>query len=255
MGYAFVCENGSVVLWGLMDKTEETRVLSFIDGFAVRPKTLRGGLALNLGFGGSEPQTSGGLSVSEVLTYCHIPTLPEEYRVAVPESRVHRNTVFLRSYGEDEKLAVSFAIAQSVKLQWHEEHFLKSVERIQVVPQMMAMNGKIPWRNHEISASIASVLSKIMDINAVSDIRDVPDYFWKKERWYRLYNRVHQYQEIEQRIELLNQRYFTIKELFTVVSNDREQSQAFRATWIIIVLLIMHATCIIIREVIEHKSL
>uniref|UniRef100_A0A0G4HER5 PPPDE domain-containing protein n=1 Tax=Chromera velia CCMP2878 TaxID=1169474 RepID=A0A0G4HER5_9ALVE len=220
--------------------------LSSSTGFKVAPLYEEGGGGMNEG--------SAGVSAREELLFASVPFLPEALRDMVPRSRVKNDRIFLKGVSLAEKLAVSFAVAQSVELTVFENSFEATLTEVQKVPTFMAEGRGPAIGDHHIMAAIGDTVLKMMDINAVSDLLDIPDFFWASDSWQWLYHRVHKYLEIEDRLALLNNRYETTRDFFGVVQTERRHATNFRLYWIIILLLAMQMVAQIIHSFTSHPE-
>ncbi|KAL8271459.1 hypothetical protein Esti_004660 [Eimeria stiedai] len=187
----------------------------------------------------------------------------------VPKSRIQQDCIYLKTESIAEKLAVSFALAQSIRLSVYESLINFTIARVRAIPERMARFGladEVPspppsssiWGvvrchlrgapSHSFAASslvqplawsrlCGDLLGKIVDVNIVQDFRDVPEYFWNDDTWQHFWRRLYDHLEIQKRINLLNSRYFCIHELLKVIREERRSRQEFRLTWIVVILL------------------
>ena len=136
-----------------------------------------------------------------------------------------------------EKLAVSFALAQSVKLGVFERTVELTIQETRAIPERMAVDGKIRLERTAITKRIGQLFVDRASINLHSDILDHPDFFWEDDEWLSLYLKASKYLEIERRAEVLNKRLDIIKELFDMLASELHQSHSVKLEWIVIVLI------------------
>lgn len=88
-----------------------------------------------------------------------------------------------------EKLAVSFALAQSVKLGVFERTVEQLIEETRDIPERMAKTGTVRLKRSTITKRIGQLFVDRASINLHSDILDHPDFFWEDDEWLPLYMR------------------------------------------------------------------
>jgi uncharacterized Rmd1/YagE family protein len=138
-----------------------------------------------------------------------------------------------------EKMAVSLAFAQSVKLTLHEETVDEKIEATKEYPRKLAATGKIEMNQIQIAKKIGELFIVRNSVNLYSDILDTPEVFWDEDRFEPTYHRVREYLDIDKRIEVMNQRMEIIRELLDLLASQQEQTHGMRLEFIIIVLILV----------------
>ncbi|CEM02408.1 unnamed protein product [Vitrella brassicaformis CCMP3155] len=230
--YAFVFDNGPVVLWGFDDLAGEHQFLYCLSQFA------HGEILVHL-------------QCVEELEYAFVDTLGRSTQV--PRSRIRHDRIFLKTHEKDERVAVSVAMAQSVRLSIFEEALEAGLQRVREIPEAMVERGTTKLPDRAVSERMCEVFLRMLDVNVVSGLRGVPDYFWENDTWQGFYTRVYKYFEIEERIGILNSRYDYIGELFTVVREERQHGQMSRLELIIILLLALQVFATIFKDILERN--
>ena len=110
-----------------------------------------------------------------------------------------KDTIKLSSRETREKLAISFALAQSAKLGVFEATVEKTIQSTKDIPQKMAVDGKIKLNRKDITRQIGQLFVDRSSINLYSDILDNPDFFWEDDEWLPVYSRVAKYLEVDRR--------------------------------------------------------
>ncbi len=105
-----------------------------------------------------------------------------------------------------EKLAVSYAIAQSSKLDYFEEDIDYSIDEARTLAEELANNGYINLDHLTLNKKIGKLYLKKNEINLDTDILDIPDYFWNNDIYQPHFNAVSKYFEINKRTEVINHR-------------------------------------------------
>ena len=100
------------------------------------------------------------------------------------KSTVRNDTVRLSSRKTEEKLAVSYAFAQSSRLSIYEWRLDKIIQRNEQLPQELAMTGTIHMSMKDINKEIGRLFMERNSINLESDLLGKPDFFWEHDEWY-----------------------------------------------------------------------
>ena len=152
---------------------------------------------------------------------------------------IAKDVVYLSTLDVREKLAVSFALAQSVKLGVFERTVEQTIQETRSIPERMALDGKIRLQRTSITKRIGQLFVDRASINLHSDILDHPEFFWEDDEWLPLYLRAAKYLEIDRRAEVLNKRLDIIKELFDMLASELHNSHSNKLEWIIIILIVL----------------
>ena len=150
-----------------------------------------------------------------------------------------KDTIKLSSRETREKLAISFALAQSAKLGCFETTVEKTIQSTKDIPQKMAVDGKIKLNRKDITRQIGQLFVDRSSINLYSDILDNPDFFWEDDEWLPVYSRVAKYLEVDRRADVLNKRLDILKELFDMLATELHNSHSNKLEWIVIILIMV----------------
>lgn len=154
------------------------------------------------------------------------------------QSRVRNDTIELSSGDPVERLAVSFAVAQSSLLSVYEYRLDQIIERNEHIPVTLAREGKINMSQTAISREIGRLFLERNMINLESDILGTPEFFWHHDEFDPVYRRMCDYMEQDDRLEILNKRLDCVRELLDVLSSQVENQHASKLEWIIIWLIL-----------------
>ena len=230
--HSFFFSYGCVVTWGLSEAQEQERLQLLTTA----------GCAQEL------------LDENEVddFGYTHQATAPS----AAPGSKpgIAKDVVYLSTLDLREKLAISFALAQSVKLGVFERTVEETIQETREIPERMAVDGRIRLTRKTITKRIGQLFVDRASINLHSDILDHPEFFWEDDEWLPLYLRASKYLEIDRRAEVLNKRLDIIKELFDMLANELNVSHSNKLEWIIIILIVLEVVFQVLGLVLEHGS-
>lgn len=208
----FYFDYGCVVCWGL-SPSEEKAVLTELQAFTVDP-------------------------VSPVELENSFDTMEFTFdRAANPQRPIKFDRMKLRSLRTEEKLALSYAMAQSSKLFVFEFKVLQSVERTRYLPKELAQKGKISCSKKDLNSLIGQLFVEQTEVNLFSSILDTPDFLWDDDEYFPTYEYCRSYLEVDDRVQLLNSRLAVIRELLDVLTAQVADNNSTRLEWIIIWLI------------------
>eukprot|EP00929_Paragymnodinium_shiwhaense_P051252 TRINITY_DN25801_c0_g1_i1.p1 TRINITY_DN25801_c0_g1~~TRINITY_DN25801_c0_g1_i1.p1 ORF type:complete len:544 (-),score=108.07 TRINITY_DN25801_c0_g1_i1:185-1723(-) len=138
-----------------------------------------------------------------------------------------------------ERLAHSYALAQSVRLAVFEIVVDRSIAKTRSIPEIMATTGEVNLDARELSRQMGGLLMLRCDVNLHTDILDTPDIFWDEERFEPHYVESREYLEVDKRVEILNQRLSVLKDLYDLLQNGLNVRHGNKLEWIIIILILI----------------
>lgn len=144
------------------------------------------------------------------------------------------------------KLAISHALAQSVKLAAFEASVLEVFEKTRHIPDNLAKFGKIPLSRKEIRCKMGELFIERSSIHLHVDVLDTPEFFWEYPEYQPLYNIVAKELDIGTRGQVLNQRLDVVKELFEMLGNELNHQHSSRLELTIIWLIVFEVIITII---------
>jgi len=146
-------------------------------------------------------------------------------------------------------LAVSHALAQSVKIDAFEERIETTVQHTKHIPQQLAEEGKVSLSRKEIRKKMGALFLERSSINLHFDILDKPEFFWEYPEVEPLYVMTAHYLDIETRVEVLNQRLGVIHDLFDMLNSEFNHQQSSRLEIVIILLILIEVTVVFFKDV------
>ena len=158
-------------------------------------------------------------------------------RAANPQRPIKFDRIKLRSLNIEEKLALSYAMAQSSKLFVFERNVLQSVERTRYLPKELAKSGKISLSKKDLNQIIGQLFVEQTEVNLFSSILDTPDFLWDDDEFLPTYQYVRSYLEVDHRVALLNSRLSVIRELLDVLTAQVADNNSTRLEWIVVWLI------------------
>ncbi len=156
---------------------------------------------------------------------------------ANPQRPIKFDRMRLRTLQVEEKLSLSYAMAQSSKLFVFEQKVFKSVEMTRYLPKELATKGKINSSKKELNQLIGQLFVQQTEVNLFSSILDTPDFLWDDDEHLPVYEFTRSYLEVDDRVALLNSRLAVIRELLGVIEAQLANSNSTRLEWIIIWLI------------------
>ncbi|KAG1684555.1 hypothetical protein DVH05_023287 [Phytophthora capsici] len=153
-------------------------------------------------------------------------------------SLICNDAITLSSSRASEKLAVSFAMAQSSKLDVFEERVEETIRETKHVPQNLAATGSIQYSQSDISKLIGRLFIERSDVNLNSDMLDEPDFFWEDDEYEPLYKKVMKYLSVDNRVQILNTRLDILRELLDVLSQQLAHQHDTKLEMIVIWLIV-----------------
>lgn len=147
------------------------------------------------------------------------------------------------------KVALSYGLAQSVKLGTFETQILKTFNKTRHIPEDLANKGKISLSRGEIRKKMGELFLERAAINLHLDALDVPDFFWEYPELEPLYKMVIAYLDVQTRSEVLNKRLNIVHELFEVLGNELNHQHSSRLELTIILLIVIEVVLSLLRDV------
>lgn len=151
--------------------------------------------------------------------------------------RISQDTITLTDDDLLTRLAVSHALAQSLKLTEYELQAQRTIQNHSDLPDALANTGKIALSRREIAKIRGRLFSTKSDIILHYGLLDTPEFFWEYPEYESIYNTVARYMEIHQRIDLLSKKLETIHELFEMLADEQKHQHSAFLEWIIIILI------------------
>lgn len=137
------------------------------------------------------------------------------------------------------KLALSHALAQSVKLSFFESFIKKTIETTRLIPESLSRYGKIPLSRKEMRKKTGELFLERSFVNMHLDILDTPEYFWDHSELEHYYRQIANYLELSTRLEVMNKRLDIIHDLLEMMSNELNHQHSMQLEWTIIILIVL----------------
>lgn len=145
--------------------------------------------------------------------------------------------VSLESEDVSIKLGISYAMAQSVKLNTFESAVRTAITLNKDLPEKLSKYGRIKLPRKALSKRIGAIFAARASINLHSEFLDVPEYFWDHPGLEEYYERSKLYYEITNRVAALNIRLEVLHEFLDMLQNQLQDRHSSMLELIIIVLI------------------
>jgi uncharacterized Rmd1/YagE family protein len=216
LGEAWVFDYGVIVFWGVEDEERKSvldKIEPFIEGVAFK---------------------------FEVENF--------RFQLESSQDRIHQDTVFLSSNERLARLAVSHAMAQSIKLNVFEEEAQRTIQKTRHIPRSLAKSGRITLSRRNTAKMRGELFSTKSDIILNYGLLDTPELFWEYPQLETLYEITARYLEIRTRVAALSNKLETIHELFEMLDNEQKHQHSSKLEWIIILLIAIEVAYFFVNE-------
>ncbi|KAG8920977.1 hypothetical protein FRC01_000495 [Tulasnella sp. 417] len=167
------------------------------------------------------------------------------YDPAASSPRIYNDFFTFKSHSHLLKISLSHALGQSVLLGHYEsltQAVLSSGQTL-TIPKQLATTGELKLGRSEALRLTGRLFKLRRDVNLVSNVLDTPELFWSEASLKELYQACREYFEIDDRVEVLNQKLGVTSELLDMIHDHLNNNAMIRITWIIIWLIV--AACLV----------
>ncbi|KAJ5881508.1 uncharacterized protein N7529_000180 [Penicillium soppii] len=205
----FLFDYGTVVIWG-MSPAQESRFLSDISKFATSILSPDDTQIENFNF----------------------------YYAREYQARIYNDFISLRDPRNHMiKLAISHALAQSVKTSLFEDLVSETITDTAPLPAQIAQTGSVNLTRRQINMQIGELFILRINIHLQGSVLDSPELFWAEPQLEPVYQAVRSYLEMDQRVGLLTERLDVIADLLAVLKDQLTHRHGEYLEWIVIVLI------------------
>lgn len=148
-------------------------------------------------------------------------------------------------------IAVSHAIAQSVKLGSFEQTVQNTWNKMKGIPEQLAKKGTISQSRSQIRKQIGTLFLERAFVNLHVDVLGIPEFFWEYPEIEPLYKMTAHYLELQSRAEVLNRKLDVIYELFGMLVAEQNHQHSSRLEWAIIVLIFIEISLFLFHEIFQ----
>lgn len=205
----FLFDYGTVVIWG-MTPAQESRFLSDVSKFATSILSPEDTQVENFNF----------------------------YYAREYQARIYNDFISLRDPRNHMiKLAISHALAQSVKTSLFEDLVSETISNTAPLPAQIAQTGSVNLTRRQINMQVGELFILRINIHLQGSVLDSPELMWAEPQLEPVYQAVRSYLEMDQRVSLLNERLDVIADLLAVLKDQLTHRHGEYLEWIVIVLI------------------
>lgn len=177
-----------------------------------------------------------------------------EYNKDVPTPRIYNDMITLKSGDHSIKLTMSHAIAQSTKLSLFESKMSNILNSISRLPKVLALTGELQnYTTKRLLTKTGKLFQLRSEVNLSSTVLDTPQYFWDIEPGlHPLYTAVREYLEIEQRVEVINDRCKVFLDFFDIISDSLAEKKMTKITKVLIFAIGLSVSVSLLEIFVRH---
>ena len=165
----------------------------------------------------------------------------EVYNIVHGEkTSIHDSSIILENEKIDTKIAISYALAQAVKLRHYEDIVMNTMPDLLTLPSDLAANGRISISKKNALKKTGEIFLVRAQINLHSDLLDTPEYFWERtEKEEHIYSMVAQEMELAKRVKKLNHRLDIMQSTYDLLRAHIEHKDSILLEATITILIAM----------------
>ncbi len=211
-GDIFFFNHGCFVCWGFKKHFEE-KLINYIKPFAIHP-----------------------LSRIEIDHFFY--QYGQETTIDTQE-RHRLDIITLDAQDAQIKLAISYGLAQSIKLETFEEEIQDAIKKNNYLPEEIATRGAISLSRRAIFKRIGEIFIARSSINLNSEYLDAPEFFWRNPNLEHNYIMIKKFLDITSRVMALNQKLDVLQELLDILNSQVQHRYSSFLESIIILLILV----------------
>lgn len=208
----FFFNHGSFVSWGFT-KRQEQKWLDLVKDFQVAP-----------------------LSRIETDHFCF--RFDEEVSIDAHE-RFKVDIITLDSDNPQVKLAISYGLAQSIKLEAFEDAIQDTIKMNSYLPEEIASKGVTSLSRRSIFKRMGEIFIVRSLINLSSEYLDTPEFFWRNPNLEPFYILTKKFLDLPSRVMALNQKLDVLQELLDILNSQVQHLHSSLLEMIIIILILV----------------
>lgn len=146
-----------------------------------------------------------------------------------------------------ERVAVAYALAQSVRLGSLELRIDRSIDQSRSLPDSLASTGQVSLSSKKVAQMIGELFVLRNQANLETDILETPEVFWDYVDYEPLYLKCREYLDVDSRVSILNQRAEVLQDLFDVLEDELNERHDKNLEWVVIILCALEALTMAVR--------
>ncbi len=208
----FFFSHGSFVCWGF-NKRQELKWVDYVREFARNP-----------------------LTTIESDHFCY--QLGEEITISTHD-RFKIDVITLDSDNAQVKLAISYGLAQAIKLEAFEDAIQVAIRKNGYLPEEIANSGVTSLSRNALFKRMGEIFLARSSINLNSEYLDTPEFFWRNPNLEPFYTITKKFLDIPSRVMALNQKLDVLQDLFDILNSQVEHRHSSMLETIIILLILI----------------
>lgn len=165
--------------------------------------------------------------------------------------KIETDTIYLDNSNELTMLSVSFAIAQSIKLNEFEDAMHETLQQTEHIPLELASSGRVLMSRKEIAKARGHLFLAKSKIYLHFELLDTPEFFWEYPELEIYYQAARKYLELQPRIEILNRKLNVLQEVLTILADEQNHKHSSLLEWIIIILIAFEIIIFIFNDLLK----
>lgn len=147
--------------------------------------------------------------------------------------------ICLRHFSDDRLLLIADTLAKSTALERDERRVAAVFDVIEPFARELAERGRTPRRRKGILRLIGNALLVQQHVAGRVAIAEKPDALWEKPELERLYSRLKDEYELNERLEMLERKLSVISGTANALTDIIDTRRSLRLEWVIVVLIVM----------------
>lgn len=136
-----------------------------------------------------------------------------------------------------DKVAISYAITQSVKLNQYENIAENILKDLRGETTTLARYGRVIIERSSALKKTGQIFMLKAQINLYSDLLDTPDYFWERHEAEKVFLTTKEEMDIPRRLENLNKRLDMMQELYEMLAEQIKHGHFIMLEVTIVILI------------------
>jgi len=153
--------------------------------------------------------------------------------------KLRLDIITLDSEDSQIKLAISYGLAQSIKLEAFEDAIQLAIKTNSTLPEEIASRGEISLSRRAIFKRIGEIFIARSSINLNIEYLDAPEFFWRNPNMEPYYIMTKKYLDIPSRVMALNQKLDVLQELLDILNSQVQHRHSSLLESIIIILIVV----------------
>lgn len=154
-----------------------------------------------------------------------------------PHDHFNVDCMQLESEDRDLKLALSYGLSTSIKLNFYENNLEKQINKYLPFIERHAAKGSFHVSRKQIGKILGEIISTKSKINLSIEILYQPKFFWKHPNLEQYYDMMEKYLDIPVRVETINQQLTTLNEIFDMFNLYLMNQHSHNLEIIIIIMI------------------